>query len=399
MTANVLEHRRARAFADAVEDRPSTAVPHQGGPEENPAGQFADLLATVSALGALPAPEFDPEVRMVQRAQVMAEFERHFAGGGAVVPAPRGRGSHRAGAAVGRLRPRTRWGRRLAVSGLAAGVAVTAFGGMAAASSSAIPGDPLYGMKRSLENWQLDFAGSNAERGRLLLDQASQRMSEAQQLIDHDQADGHRLSPHVIAEVTKALSDMNAEGTQGSDLLQAIYRQNHSLAPLQSLAAFDRLQQRSLDALAPQLPRQAEPVEGQLQQLLSGISAELAPLHLTPGADGVGGGASALPGGDTSPSTGGASAGSTEGSTPRGATTSGTGAMSSPGTSPSSNGGELVGGLTGGLLGSSPSTTPSATDKAGSASPSAAAPDNGVTVPPLIPGLLPSLGIGLADGN
>ena len=39
MTANVLEHRRARAFADAVEDRPSTT---EAAPAE---GQFGELLA------------------------------------------------------------------------------------------------------------------------------------------------------------------------------------------------------------------------------------------------------------------------------------------------------------------------------------------------------------------
>ena len=384
MTANVLEHRRARAFADAVDDRPGTAVPQE-------------LLAAVSALAALPAPEFDPEVRMVQRAQVMAEFERHFAGagGGAAVPAPRARGSHRASAAVGRLRPSTRWGRRLAVSGLAAGVAVSAFGGIAAASSSAIPGDPLYGMKRSLENWQLDFAGSNAQRGRLLLNEASQRMSEAQKLVAHDRPGRHALSPHVAAEVTRALSDMNAEGTQGSDLLQAIYRQNHSLSTLRSLAAFASTQQRSLDAIAPQLPTQADPVAGQLQQLLSGISAELAPLHLSPTTGGSGS-MTIQPSDGTTPSASSAGSGSSQGSSPRGATTSGTGTAGSPGSSASSGSTDgLVGGLTGGLLGSSPSTTPSASDKAASPSVSASSPGDGVTIPPLVPGLLPSIGLGL----
>ena len=39
MTANVLEHRRARAFADAVEDRPGTAVPI-GAPHQEPAVLF-----------------------------------------------------------------------------------------------------------------------------------------------------------------------------------------------------------------------------------------------------------------------------------------------------------------------------------------------------------------------
>ncbi|MBC3843694.1 hypothetical protein GXW82_36175 [Streptacidiphilus sp. 4-A2] len=158
---------------------------------------------------------------------------------------------------------------------------MSAFGGVAAASSSAIPGDALYGVKRGLENWRLDFAGSPAQRGKLLLGEASQRMTEARQLIA-EQPQGHTLSPHVAAEVTKALSDMNAEGTQGRNLLQAIYQQNHSLAPLRSLASFDSDQQRQLDAIAPQLPRQADPMAGQLQRLLSGISAELAPLHLAP---------------------------------------------------------------------------------------------------------------------
>jgi hypothetical protein len=91
MTANVLEHRRAKAFADAVEDRPSTA-----------AQQFTELLAAVDALDTLGSqniPGLAPEVRTVQRAQLMAEFERAYAGGGSTaVPPQRARGVHRAGA-------------------------------------------------------------------------------------------------------------------------------------------------------------------------------------------------------------------------------------------------------------------------------------------------------------
>ncbi|MBC3843695.1 hypothetical protein GXW82_36180 [Streptacidiphilus sp. 4-A2] len=72
MTANVLEHRRAKAFADAVEDRPDTAA----------AQQFPELLTMVDALGSLPEPVLAPEVQSVQRALLVAEFERAFAGGG-----------------------------------------------------------------------------------------------------------------------------------------------------------------------------------------------------------------------------------------------------------------------------------------------------------------------------
>ena len=53
MTANVLEHRRARAFADAVEDRPSTTA---AGPEE---GQFAAMVTAVEVLRATPVPLLD----------------------------------------------------------------------------------------------------------------------------------------------------------------------------------------------------------------------------------------------------------------------------------------------------------------------------------------------------
>ena len=398
MTANVLEHRRARAFADAVEDRPSTTA----------AQQFTELLTMVDALdilGSQPEPSLDPEVHTVQRAQLMAEFERAFAGGGGV-PAQRERGSHRAAPVGGRFRPSTRWGRKLAVSGLAAGVVVSAFGGVAAASSSAIPGDSLYGVKRGLENWRLDFAGSDAQRGKLLLGEASQRMSEARQLLGRRPGE-QTLSPHVAAEVTKALSDMNAEGTQGRDLLQAIYQQSHSLAPMQSLATFASTQQRQLDAITPHLPSQADPMAGRLQQLLSGISAELAPLHLASGATtGAGGGqpgAGATPSAGTVSGTGSSTVGTRQSSAPRGATTSGTGTMTgTPGSTPGS-GGALVGGLTGGLLGdsgSSPSTSPSSGAKPTADDPSESTPaGNGLTVPPLVPGLLPSLGIGLSGGD
>jgi len=396
MTANVLEHRRARAFADAVEDRPGTDAVQQ----------FPELLTMVESLGSLPEPVLAAEVRTVQRAQLMAEFERAFAGGGGV-PAQRERGSHRAGPVPGRCRPSGRWGRKLAVSGLAAGVVVSAFGGVAAASSSALPGDALYGVKRGLENWRLDFAGSEAQRGKLLLGEASQRMSEARKLVA-EQPDQQTLSPHVAAEVTKALSDMNAEGTQGRNLLQAIYQQSHSLAPLRSLATFDSSQQRQLDDLAPHLPSQADPMAGRVQQLLSGISAELAPLHLAPAATG----GAALPGAGAGPSAGtvsgtGSSTVGTDGSgTPRGATSSGTGSMSSgaPGSSPTPDSGGALGGL-GGLLngdggdGGSPSSTPSAGSKP-AATPSASTPaGNGLTVPPLVPGLLPTLGIALSGGG
>jgi hypothetical protein len=106
----------------------------------------------------------------------MAEMERMFAGGSAAdpqVPEQRtGRGAHRA-ASLRKLRPRSRWSKGIAAGGLSIGVAAGAFSGVAAASSDALPGDSLYGLKRGMEDLKLGMADDDAARGELYLDQAS----------------------------------------------------------------------------------------------------------------------------------------------------------------------------------------------------------------------------------
>ena len=396
MTANVLEHRRARAFADAVEDRPGTTA---AGLQE---GRFTQMVAAVEGLRATPVPVLDPAVKRDQRALLMAEFERTFAGGGngSMVPEQRKPVSHRATDAARRFRPGTRWGRRLALGGLAAGVALGTFGGVAAASTNAVPGDTLYGMKRGLEDWQLNLAGSDAERGRLLLDQATQRMSEAQKLTSH-QRDGEALSPHMVDEVSQALTDMNTEGSQGRDLLKAIYAQDHSLAPMQQLADFADSQQQRLAAIEPKLGDQLDPETGKVQSLLAGISRDLAPLDLSPST--TGSGDTAGPTGGTTPGDSAATSGQTGGTgqqgattAPQGATTSGTGSHngSSAAASPSAGSG-LVGNV-GGLLTGGTSASPTPTDGDPTASTGGDGGGNSVTIPPLLPGLLPGLGIGVS---
>ncbi|MHA6762323.1 DUF5667 domain-containing protein [Streptacidiphilus sp. PAMC 29251] len=382
-----------------MEDRPSTTA---AGQHE---GQFTEMVAAVEELRATPVPVLDPAVKRDQRALLMAEFERAFAGGGgAAVPDQRGRGAHRATEAVRRFRPPTRWGRRLALGGLAAGVALGTFGGVAAASTSAVPGDTLYGMKRGLEDWQLNLAGSNAERGKLLLDQASQRMTEAQKLTAHQQ-DGQTLSPHLLAEVSQALTDMNTEGSQGRDLLKAIYAQKHTLAPMRQLADFADSQQQRLAAIEPKLGGRLDPETGRVQSLLTGISDDLAPLHLaaTPGGAGdPGSGGGAAPGGSNPSGRAGSSGRQGATSAPQGPTTQGTGSQGGATATarPTTQGtGGLVGSV-GGLLGGAPSAsaTPAAPNGGsdGDPTPAPSSTGDGVTIPPLLPGLLPGLGLGVS---
>ncbi|MFD0571676.1 hypothetical protein ACFQ0T_23750 [Kitasatospora gansuensis] len=108
MTANMLEHRRARAFAEALEAH--RTEPHQGDrrPDSGQPGgstAMAELLSMADALGALPEPELSTEARTLQRAQLMAAFERDWTGSPAArVPQQRRHRAVRSGA-------RLRWGR------------------------------------------------------------------------------------------------------------------------------------------------------------------------------------------------------------------------------------------------------------------------------------------------
>lgn len=62
-------------------------------------------------------------------------------------------------------------------------VAVVLGAGAVAASGSALPGDPLYSLKRTVEEAQLQSAGSPAQRATLQQEFAQRRVNEANQLL------------------------------------------------------------------------------------------------------------------------------------------------------------------------------------------------------------------------
>ncbi len=396
MTANVLEHRRAKSFAEALEAHQSDQ--RSSGSHRAGSAAMTELLAMADALGAVPAPELAAETRTVQRALLTAAFEQEWAGGAptAVLPAQR----------APRTR-RTRWGRRLAIGGLVAGVAVGGFAGAAAASTNALPGDALYGMKRGLEGLRLDWADSDTERGALLLQQASTRLDEAQSLLGRSDSPTS-LSPTTVDQVRRALDDMHAEALRGRDLLRAVYRTNGSLTPMRQLAGFAGEDQR-WTALQSKLPSGLSTQAGKVDQLFDDISEDVAPLRLeqAPGQGGSGGSGSTAGSG----ASGGSSAGTGTGRQPLLPGTGASGGASggqapaavpsgrvspAPGAGTAGGLGDLLGGLTG--TGASPAASGSPATSAGpapapSGSPStpAAGAVPGVTIPPLVPGLLPGL--------
>ncbi|ALV34329.1 DUF5667 domain-containing protein [Streptomyces sp. CdTB01] len=399
MIANVSAHRRANAFAQALDEQPDRDTAAQQSEAPPPAAaertEQAELLALVVDLGELPKPVLDPEVKVVQRAQLVAAFEamlQEGAGGEAADPSVpeqrshRARGTHRA-SGLGKLRPRSRLTKGLAAGGLSVGVAAGAFGGVAAASSDALPGDSLYGLKRGIEDFKLNYLTEGADhQGQAYLDLASTRLNEARRLMDRGR--GGHLDHESVGEIRRALSGMQHDASEGHRLLHEAYeRDPHSLGPIQALSAFSRSHREVWGALRDKLPVQLGDVSDEVSSVFDAIDEEVAPLQsLLPeppaqGSDGRRGGSSTAPTGSSGAGHGSASPGQGKGST-------GGGHSSSPSGSATTGSDGLLGGNTGGLLDppkSSGTASPSA-----SGSPSAN-PD--VTIPPLLPGLLPGLGI------
>ncbi|SFY37232.1 DUF5667 domain-containing protein [Streptomyces atratus] len=395
MIANVSAHRRANAFAQALEEQ-SLRGAAAAQPEE-PAEEagHGPLLALANGLGEVPRPELDPEVKVVQRAQLVAAMEAMLTEGGAsagpTVPEQRAKGAHRA-SPLRKLRPRSRWTKGLAAGGLTVGVAAGAFGGVAAASSDALPGDSLYGLKRGMEDIHLGMASGDADRGEVYLDQASTRLSEARRLMER--ARSGALDHEQLGEVRRTLNGMTHDASEGHRLLHSAYQQNGAIGPIQTLDSFSRAHRETWSSLRDRLPVQLTDVGDQVSSVFDAIDQEVQPLQslLPRTPDGSGGAQqSDTANRDTAPSRTAPSA-PTSPEAPHGRT--GDSAAPHPSGSGSAASEGLIGGSTDGLLGTPPPGTVPSTDGRGSTPPT---PD--VTLPPLLPGLLPGLGINGEDAN
>ncbi|MFC5215741.1 DUF5667 domain-containing protein [Streptomyces coerulescens] len=415
MIANVSAHRRANAFAQALDeltDRGSAAEQPEQPVGSAPADAVAEhteqgrLLALTESLAELPRPELDPEVKVVQRAQLVAAMEAMLQEGttgaeaGTALPgqrSQRGRGAHRA-SPLGKLRPRSRLAKGLTAGGLSVGVAAGAFGGVAAASSDALPGDSLYGLKRGIEDFKLNvLADGEDERGRSYLDQASTRLSEARRLMERDR--GGQLDHESMAEIRRTLHGMRHDASEGHRLLREAYeRDPHSLGPIQALSAFSRSHRAVWGLLRERLPLQLGDVGDQVSSVFDAIDEEVAPLEsLLPEQPAQSGGGKRH--GDSGSASTGTSGSDRSARPSAGGSGSSDGHRSSrPSNSADNSGSEgegLLGGNTGGLL-DPPKDTGSSGSSSSTPTPTT---EPAVTLPPLLPGLLPGLGIEGEDGN
>jgi Domain of unknown function (DUF5667) len=140
------------------------------------------------------------------------------------------------------LRPslRGRRTRAAVIAGLFTGT--LAVSGISLASGSAMPGDPLYGVKRSGEDARLALAGSDRDRGTLYVQFARTRTREAQ-------------SSATSSDLSDLFDLMDHDTQQATALLTKAALENHDATVLDPLVQFVADQQRDLGALAGRSPQ------------------------------------------------------------------------------------------------------------------------------------------------
>jgi hypothetical protein len=233
--SSVFHRRRSERLAQLIEEAGGGRRHHvRSGVDSD----LADLVAVSRRLADLPVKvEAHPEFRDGLRAMLLATIERDGIGTTATAPESglepaRRRGARTLVAGGARRRPagprpplaRRTKARGAIVIGLAAGT--LALSGMSAASGDAIPGDPLYSVKRSTERAQLALAGSDISRGQLYLEFARTRLDEA------------RAVRTDAAGLSQVLDDMDRETQQGIRLLTTTAVERKDPAALDAIDTF-----------------------------------------------------------------------------------------------------------------------------------------------------------------
>jgi hypothetical protein len=239
MTTSLRHRRRAERFAQLLDEATGGRRQRRRTPLDQDLTELVALGHQLVATG--PPPEVDPEFRTGLRAMLTATVEREGVERTARpepgLPRPRLALVRAAGQAT--LAVRSARGPR-ARTAVVAGVAIgaVAFTGMSAASEHAVPGDALYGMKRSTERAQLALTSSDLGRGYLYLGFARTRLAEAQTLT---------------SDLERVLDDMDRDTGEGVRLLTAAAAGAQDPAPLDAIDEFAEGQRPALEDLSDEV--------------------------------------------------------------------------------------------------------------------------------------------------
>jgi len=249
--------RRHERFARAVESRTGSVDP-----------ELADELAVVDLLrtaGASSGPDAAARERMRNRIL----------------------NADRPTAAITVLKPRRSSARgRLAVAAAAALCLVLSLAGMSVLlSRDALPGDALYGMKRTAESASLGFTFGDESRALKRLEFAAARIGEMETLADKYADDG------PLGAYLTALTDFDADAAAGSRELSAIGA-NSDERVLGTLDDWARSQAARLTELRSRLPKAVVSRSATSLNLLARMSQRTADLRARTGCSPVTTGAS-----------------------------------------------------------------------------------------------------------
>lgn len=230
MGPTMLRRRRAERFAQLLDEADGSPRHHFRRSFDPELADLVELRRRVgeAAPPVAPAPDFRAQLRAVLVATA------HREGIGATA---RAETSQPSGAARGRLakmmRNRGSRARMTLIAGVALGT--VAFAGISQASEHALPGHPLYGIKRSTERAQLALTASDNGRGQLYLDFARTRLDEASTLT---------------GTLGSTLDDMDQATVAGVSLLTDFAVTGHDPTALALIDDFATEQRKRLDLLA-----------------------------------------------------------------------------------------------------------------------------------------------------
>ena len=234
MDSDLFSRRRAERFAQLLDEA-------NGGRRHHGRSEADDELATLVSIGRRltadrPTVTADAEFRTGLRAMLVATAEREGVGAPAAAKKETtGSATRTRGSLLPAVTARRARARGAILVGIAAGA--VALSGISAASENAVPGDALYGMKRSTERAQLALTGSDISRGQLFLDFARTRLDEAA-TVHHD-----RIGFSAV------LDDMDADTRQGVRLLTTVAVQRSDPAGLDAVNAFLTGQRQAVSGL------------------------------------------------------------------------------------------------------------------------------------------------------
>jgi hypothetical protein len=283
------------------------------------------------------------------------------------------------------------WRRRLLAAGVGVAVATGSVGGIAIASSSAVPGDPLYSAKKMFENIQLSLSGSPTDRGGQYLRLADTRLSEIDALLSRRDADVPG-SP-TAAFLDQSLGDLQSMISDGGNLLIGEVRAHGDQQAMHVLSDFLLTERQRVADLTWQLPLSLQGRPAAVVALMDELYRDLQRAAATPP---PGSGTAPTPTVGPEPDNG---AGPTVGNGPAGSSgpaSSHPGAQhgASHGVSPSGEPSAGASGTSGSSPSASASASASATPTIGVHLPLPILPSIGVNLPPLLPGL-PGIDLGL----